>query len=37
MKVVNKKLISDHLNSYVDTNSNVSFTVKKNYTGHKKK
>ena len=29
MKVVNKKWISDHLNSYVDTNSNVSFTVKK--------
>ena len=29
MKVVNKKWISDHLNSYVNTNSNVSFTVKK--------
>ena len=29
MKVVNKKWISDHLNSSVNTNSNVSFTVKK--------
>ena len=29
MKIVNKKWISDHINSYVNTNSNVSFTVKK--------
>ena len=29
MKVVNKKWIYDHINSYVNTNSNVSFTVKK--------
>ena len=29
MKVVNKKWISDHINSYVNTNSDVSFTVKK--------
>ncbi len=29
MKVVNKKWIFDHLNSSVNTNSNVSFTVKK--------
>ena len=29
MKFVNKKWIYDHLNSYVNTNSNVSFTVKK--------
>ena len=29
MKIVNKKWISDHINSYVNTNSNVSLTVKK--------
>ena len=29
MKVVNKKWIFDNLNSSVNTNSNVSFTVKK--------
>ena len=29
MKIVNKKWISDHINTYVNTNSNVSFTVKK--------
>ena len=29
MKIVNKKWISDHINSYVNTNSYVSFTVKK--------
>ena len=29
MKIVNKKWISDHINSYANTNSTVSFTVKK--------
>ncbi len=29
MKIVNKKWIFDHLNSSINTNSNVSFTVKK--------
>ena len=29
MKIVNKKWIFDNLNSSVNTNSNVSFTVKK--------
>ena len=29
MKIVNKKWIYDNLNSSINTNSNVSFTVKK--------
>ena len=37
MKVVNKKWIINNLNSSVNTNSNVSFTVKKIIQDIKKK